>query len=299
MRADPVMIIKGLLGAADVRGGPTDEQRRVIQSLATGYLGLEIDVDALAACSPEELASVVDTDDRHRIIDLVILVEFCRHPDDPMQADQAERYVDALGGEAMAQVARDIQTGHRERVMADWARFGGGATSIQSVADTDLGSELRSLEHCPAGSLGRGLFDFYADLGVPFPGEPDGGPATLAFHDVTHVLTGYGTTPSDEVALQAMLTAATGFDQHFSALVASLSLFEGAAFDLPGFIPKEGVLDRPGAADELADAFRRGEACTGDISTVDFMDRKNEPLVSIQHEFGLILPPSISPSATL
>ena len=67
-----------------------------------------------------------------------------------------------------------------------------------------------------------------------------------------------------------MLTAATGFDHHFSSLVASLALFEAAALDFPGFVPKEGVLDRPGASDELADAFRRGAACNGDISTIDF-----------------------------
>lgn len=286
------MIVRGLLGAADVGGGPTAEQRRVIQSLATGYFGLAVDLATLEPCSPSELASVVDADDRHRVIDLVILAEFCRHPNDPDQADQAERYIDALGGEDLAQVARDVQTGHRELVMADWARFGEAPVGIESVDDADLGSELRTLEHCPAGSLGRSLYDFYADLGVPFPGEPDGGDPSLAHHDVTHVLTGYGTTPPDEVALQAMLTAASGFDHHFSGLVASLALFESAAFDLPGFDPKEGVLDRPGAADELADAFRRGEACTGDISTVDFMARRDEQLAAIQAEFGVVPPPA-------
>ena len=41
------MIVGGLLGAATVGDGPTPEQHRVIQSLATGYLGLELDLDAL------------------------------------------------------------------------------------------------------------------------------------------------------------------------------------------------------------------------------------------------------------
>ena len=285
------MIVGGLLGAATVGDGPTPEQHRVIQSLATGYLGLELDIDALEPCTSGELATVVDDDDRHRVIDLLILVEFCWHPSLAEQADQAERYIEALGGEGLAQVARDVQTGHREQVMADWIRFGETATGIESVDGADLGSELRSLEHCAEGTLGRGLFDFYVDLDVPLPGEPDGGDPSLAHHDVTHVLTGYGTTPPDEVALQAMLTAASGFDHHFSGLVASLALFEPATLDFPGFVPKEGVLDRPGAAEELADAFRRGEACTGDISTIDFMARKDEQLASIQDEFGVVPPP--------
>ena len=87
-----------------------------------------------------------------------------------------------------------------------------------------------------------------------------------------------------------MLTAATGFDHHFSSLVASLALFEAAALDFPGFVPKEGVLDRPGASDELADAFRRGAACNGDISTIDFLVRRDEQIVEIRAEFDLVPP---------
>ena len=290
MHDDPVMIVRALLGASDVGSGPTAEQIRVIRSLAGGYLGLELDLDALDPCTPEELAATVDERGRHRVIDLLILVELCRHPSDPAQADAVERYVDALGGEELAVVARDIQTGHRERVMEDWARFAESPQSLHGVSDDELGSELRSLAACRPGTLGRGLYDFYADLGVPFPGEPGGGSPTLAHHDVTHVLTGYGTTPPDEVALQAMLTAASRFDHHFSGLVASLALFESAAFDLPGFVPKEGVLDRPGAADELADAFRRGEACSGDISEVDYLARRDDLLVDIQAEYGVVPP---------
>ena len=83
----------------------------------------------------------------------------------------------------------------------------------------------------------------------------------------------------------------SGFDHHFSGLVASLALFESNAFDIPGFEGKEGALDRPGAADELADAFRRGDACTAYISTVDFFERKDDLLVDIQAEFGVVPPP--------
>ena len=291
MATDGLMIVRGLLGAADLGSGPTEEQRGIIQSLAAGYLDVDGTIDAVAPCSPDELAAVVDETDRHRVIDLLILVEFCRHPSDPAQADKAELYINALGGHDLAIVARDVQTGHRERVMEDWARFGDGVPRLRSEDDGEVISELRSLQYCPPGSLGRALFDFYRELDVPFPGETNGGDVSLAFHDVTHVLTGYGTTPPDELALQALLTAAGGFDHHFSGLVASLALFESAAFEISGFVPKEGALNRPGAADELADAFRRGAACTGDISTVDLFDRKDEQLASIQREFALVPPP--------
>ncbi len=285
---DERIIIGALLGAADIGSGPTTEQNRVIASLAKGYLGLDLDISTVAPIKPAELAAAVDDDDRHRVIDLLILVEFCRHPIDPAQADRVEAFVDALGGEDLALVARDVQTGHRENVMADWARFGEGTPKIAELPDEQVVSELRSLGTCPEGSLGRGLYDFYIGLGIPFPGEPDGGAVSLAHHDFTHVVTGYGTTPPDELALQAMLTASANFDHHFSGLVASLALFEAAAFEIDGFVGKEGVLDRPGAADELADAFRRGSACTGDFTTIDVMARRNDSLEAIRAEFGVI-----------
>jgi hypothetical protein len=280
-------IVAGLLGAASVGDGPTAEQRRVIDSLAHGYLGVKVDLDAISPLEPDALAAVVDTHDRHRVIDLLVLVEFCRHPDDPAQADRVDAYVARLGHEDMALVARDVQTGHRERVMADWARFGQGARTLAGVEITEVGSFVHALANCRPGTLGRGLHDFYASQGLPFPGDPDGGDPSLAYHDFTHVLTGYGTTPPDEVALQAMLTAAAGFDHHFSSLVASLALFEAAAFTMPGFVAREAVLDRPGAADELADAFRRGDLCTGDISQVDFIARKDDLLADVRAEYNI------------
>ena len=70
-----------------------------------------------------------------------------------------------------------------------------------------------------------------------------------------------------------MLTSATRFEHHFSGLIASLSLYETGTFDILDITPKVAALDRPGAAAELAEAFRRGQACTGDFSALDHLAR--------------------------
>lgn len=283
-------VLAGLLGAADVGQGPTPEQLRVIESLARGYFGLDIEVKALLPIEAPELAAAIDAHDwraRHRAIDLLILVEFCRHPADPAQADRVEEYVGLLGSENLAAVARDVQTGHREQAIADWRRFGEPSRGLNGVDDEDVSSIVHGLSGCAAGTLGRGLYDFYLRHGVPFPGDPDGGDVTMAHHDFTHVVTGYTPTPPDEVALQAMLTAASNFDHHFSGLVGSLAALESATFELPGFVPREAVLDRPGAADKLADAFRRGSQCTGDIGAIDFWARRDDLLVDVRAEYNI------------
>ena len=70
--SENLAIVAGLLGAADVAQGPTTEQLRVIDSLARGYFGLDIDVKAIKPITPADLAAALESHDwraRHRVID--------------------------------------------------------------------------------------------------------------------------------------------------------------------------------------------------------------------------------------
>lgn len=51
----------------------------------------------------------------------------------------------------------------------------------------------------PDGTLGREYWKHITEVGFAFPGEPDGIPDTVAYHDVSHVLTGYSTKPEGEI----------------------------------------------------------------------------------------------------
>jgi hypothetical protein len=280
-----------LLGAAQVGDGPTAEQRSVVTHLLHGYFGSDVDLASLTPLEPDDLAARVDADDRKRVVDLLIVVEFCRHPGDAAQADRVEAYAAALGvDEPFVAVGRDALTCTQEQLMADWSRFREAPPVEPGLPDSDdeLAARLRGLAGCPPGSLGRGFADFYQRWNLTFPGEPGGGDVGLVAHDFTHVLAGYEPDPPGEVALQAMLTSATGFEHHFSSLVASLSLYEAGKFDILELQPKVGALDRPGAAAELADAFRRGAQCACDFSTIDHLARADEPLDAVREECGII-----------
>ena len=93
--------------------------------------------------------------------------------------------------------------------------------------------------------------------------------------------------PDIPLLLQAMLTAATGFEHHFSGLIASLSLFETGTFDIDDIVPKSGALDRPGAPAELGEAFRRGSECAGDFSSLDHLARVDDLLDDVRRDFGI------------
>jgi hypothetical protein len=288
--ADGITIARGLLGAAQVGEGPTAEQTAVVQSLLYGYFGIDADPTELPPLSAAELAAAVDDADRKRIVDLLVVVEFCRHSDGEAQARRAEEYARALGvDEPLLVVARDALTEGHERVMADWVRFREASSEEPGLpaGDAELAARLRSLQECPAGSLGHAYFDFLAGQGIAFPGEAGGGDSSLVAHDFSHVLAGYHTDGPSELALQAMLTSATDFEHHFSGLVASLALYESGKFDILDLVGKVGALARPGASEELADAFRRGAECACDFSAIDHLARADDPLDAVRNDCGI------------
>lgn len=288
---DGIDVARGLLGAADVGDGPTDEQRSVITNLLHGYFGSEVDAATLEPLGPDELAAQVDADDHRRVVDLLVLIEYCRHPGDPAQADRIEEYARALHEDnPFLLVARDALVATQAEVMADWSRFRDPEQYEPGAAaeDAELGARLRGLADCAPGTLGRAYFDFYDRWQIPFPGEEGGGNAGLVVHDFTHVLAGYEPDAPGELALQAMLTSATGFEHHFAGLVASLSLYEAGKFDILGITATVAALERPGAAAELAEAFRRGGECTGDFSTINHLARVDDPLDAVRADCGIL-----------
>lgn len=288
--AEPVA--RGLLGAATVDGGPTDEQLGIIGALLHGYFGVDTDVGSLDPLDPVGLAAAVeDPKARHRLVELMILLEFSRHPGSEAMADRVEEYAAALGvHEKMQIVARDALESARSELNADYNRYHDPydiEPQFAGAEDAEMAKRLRELEHCPPGSLGRAYFDFYQRYNLKFPGEPGGGDVIFVAHDFTHVLSGYEPDGPGELALQAMLVSATDGDHHFSNFCVSLSLHEAGLYDSDIVIDKVGTLARPGAPEELADAIRRGAQCSADFATIDHLSRVDEPLEDVRRDLSI------------
>jgi ubiquinone biosynthesis protein Coq4 len=287
-----IPVARGLVGVASVAGGPTEQQRRLISTLLHSYFGVAADASRFDPMTADELAEIVpDEKTAQLLVQAMIVLEFCRHPATPEMADSVERYAGALGvSEPMLAVGRSAAESARDAVIADWSRFREAPrieASISGHDDVALAARLRDLARCPAGSLGRGYFDFYERYGLNFPGEPDGGTATLVSHDFAHVLAGYEPNAVDEIALQAMLTSSTSGDTHFSGLVASLGLYEVGMLPFPGIDPKTQALARPRAAEELAHAVRRGSACSGDFQDIDHLEMADESIDKVRHQLNI------------
>ena len=148
MRHD-LAVARGLLGSTLVGSGPTGEQQRGIDCLIHGYLGLDASVATLEPLDPAGLAAAVPDADRQRIIDLLIVVELCRHPNDPAQAVLTEAYARALGAEGgWLEAAHDALAGALDRVAADYTRLAAvpkiepqlvGVVGTDQEADAEIG----------------------------------------------------------------------------------------------------------------------------------------------------------------
>lgn len=296
-------VVRAMLGAADVDGGPTGEQLAVIGALARTYFGAELNAATVAPLGPEEVAAAfTDPAQRRRVRELLVLVELCRHPTSAAQVDRVDAYAAALGesGPGLA-IARDLVTGGIATASADFNRFLGEVSGpllepqlaarygvALDAPGPELVARLRGFADLPEGTLGRAYLAFYAQYGFDIPGVDLSTPAIFVSHDMCHVIGGYEPIGVEEIALGAMQLAITDSDTHWMQFMGNLGVHEAGYIDGGGkLVPKEGTLSRPGAAETLAHAFWRGAQCTGDFTTVDHLARAHEPLEAVRASFGI------------
>ena len=164
--------------------------------------------------------------------------------------------------------------------------------------DPELAGRWAALEHCPPGSLGRSVWEFYRGRGFNFPGTPNSVPPRLAQHDFVHVLADYGTTVESEIEVFALIARADEEPRSFSLLVAVLALFEGGYLEkgLGAFRadPDHLSADPPEMGIRLGNAIDRGgevawtfhEQGGIDLLGVDWFARADDDLRSVRHDFG-------------
>jgi hypothetical protein len=297
-------VVGALRGAVDVDGGPTDEQLAVIGAVALGAgAPVAFDPTAPVALEPSEAcAAITDPRDRRRARELMVVLELCRHPLSSAQVDRVEAYASALGeeGPGIATV-RDLVSAGAATAAADLHRFIGtvtpdlaeaslrdyGAAGPDPEADAALGRRLRALHDLPSDTLGHQYVEFYVRNGIELPGEGEDRPNLFVGHDMCHVIAGYEPTGQGEIALGAMQLALTDSDAHWIAMLGNLAVHEAGFLGTGTLVPKTGTLTRPGAVELLADAFRRGEACTGDFTTADHLALVELPIDEVRARFGV------------
>jgi len=298
--------VGGLLGVCDVDGGPTEEQLVVLQAIVSQvWRRPDLDLRAQTPLGPAQLAAAVQSPtDRRHFQEMIVTLEACRHPLLDAQLERAEAYETAIGiiGPDAALFRTMVDEG-TDRAKADFARFLNGSVedrvepSLRDIAvpegssEPELVARIEKLRACAPGTLGHAYVEFYEIAGLPFPGV-EATPMNHFYvgHDMTHVISGIGTTAEAEVALSAFLMAMVDDSVNRSALLASLIVHEAGFGDSNKVKAEQGILARPGAAELLAAEIARGGECSADFSRVDHFAMADRPLAEIRAEFGVLTP---------
>ncbi len=312
-------LTRGVLAAIAPAGGPTELQRLLVGAAfaaMTGHAPITadqppIDPDGFAAGMAQRNEAF-----RTRILQTMILGALVLRPLEPAVAERVEAFARALSvDDGMLRVAQRFATGQLGLAAVDFDRNGytagwsaervealhtstGLAEAWQQASDdADLAARWAALEHLPAGTLGRGVWELYRARGFAFPGEPGSAPPLLAQHDWVHVLTDYGTRVESELEVFAVIARANDDPRGFSLLAMVVSLFETGylATGAGLFEAFPGQLSADGMAVRVADALRRGALSHGpdgqpdvDLLALDWFALADQPIPELRRRFGLV-----------
>ena len=304
---DVEVVVRGLVGAVDVDGGPIDEQLNVLRAVTTHLFERDdLDLGSITPLGPEETASkLTDPGARRRFAEVMFTLEMCRHPMADAQVARCEAYSAALGS-SPAEVEifrRQIDEGVK-RAAADFDRFFDGyavdrsepafraSAAAPPAPDPELVARVERYHELPEDTVGWCLADFYASHGFAVPGSEITRNTYLYFdHDHIHVISGIAPTGMGEIALGGFQIAMDDNPASTFAFFSPLVLHESGLSAFDEIVPKASTLERPYAAELLGREMARGAATTADFAWVDHLSMAERPLAEVRAEFG-VQPPA-------
>jgi hypothetical protein len=282
----------------------TTEEAALIEGLAQLH-GQRLHADRLPAVSFDELArAVTDPHQRKRAVQLAIIMSLVEGEPKTASSSAVSRLASALdvseqGLRVLDEVAHSRALLARLDMVRRVQRFAerGGRPGFLRIAlptllglggDPELAARYYALAQYPEGSLGRALFQHFYDHDFAMPGERGGLPELMLFHDVGHVVSGYGVDPQGEIQ-QAAFQAGFARTDGFTFLLFGVLQFHLGLRITPVAYGERGYFD---VAKVLA-ALARGAACKVDFSDrFDFFAHAREPLTALRQRWGVTPPPA-------
>lgn len=311
--AEVALLLRGVVSAVSGPQGLTPLQDLLIRATFHSMTGYDVEPLAGMTISAADFARGLARRNeifRTRMVQVMLLCAFAVRPLPGDVAARLRSFAEALkvrddmvdvavqyASDALDLASVDFaRNGYLESVSAD--RLAALHTASLSSAwgqvtdDPALAGQWASLAGLPAGTLGRGVADFYRDRGFTFPGLPGSAPPLLAQHDWVHVLAGYGTALENEIEVFGFMARANDDPRAFSLLAMVVSLFETGylAAGAGLFEADPGHLRTSGTAIRLADAMRRGALTEGshDFLDLDWFALADRPVAVVRAEIGLV-----------
>jgi hypothetical protein len=308
------LLAAAIVGACRLEGNwPTPLQPQLLQVLFENLLGYKADFHTLAPARSDDVAAAMPSpEQRHELVELMVLLELlCRPIPAPLRGS-VERWAADLGVDDNGLLlVRDLAAEAKARATADFYRlnwigdgdpqddphfqellthYGTAAYALTVEADPTITARWQALADCPAGSLGQALHGFYQDRGFSLPGVVGAGNEALAHHDWIHVITGYGTTPLGEMQVTGFMAAASPSPGAMLGFLGAVCIWETGLLRSVVVTPSHHTsLADAGSCEQLAAAIARGSRCKVDpLVGIDYFSIADRPLEAIRHDWGLL-----------
>lgn len=281
--------LRAMVMVARAPGTIAPAARALIGAAQKVLLGTDADIDHLDGIAPADLARALARPEiRRQLVQGMVVVSMSEGEPPTAQSELVDRFATALAVESPALRALRRLASHdlllyklcvlRNGHMPDMLRDQYALQGITGVAkallglkglaeEPELAARYHALERLPEDRLGKRLWHHYQDNGFKFPGEKGGFPEAGVYHDVSHVLAGYNTTPEGETLIGAFIA---GYrerrpDHGFFTLMFVVSIFSTGVDVTPiGVGAREGVIGN--VAEQFFAAIERGAAMGTDLS---------------------------------
>lgn len=295
------------------RSGLARPQRAMLDAAQQLVLETALDVETLLPIEAEELASHFDDSAQARqLIRLMVAMSLADGPPSEEQVALVSSFAAALNVrepavKVVGHLAKNrlllfrlsfARRSHVRIYLRNTYRLLGGVVPVIKALlrfrgvigeDSELAARFHALGNLPKETLGHHFYRHCKDLGLPFSGEKGGFPLGALYHDFTHVLAGYDTSPEGEMKAAAFQA---GFTQHeadfFTALFAIV--IHTAGINLAPF-PMPVVLGRIGQGSLALDvlhALQRGAAMKVDLgNNWDFWEYVELPIEVARERLGV------------
>ncbi len=267
---------------ATASGHFDETERRLIETAQQVY-GTSVDLETLGPITPEELAAAIrEPALRRQLVRGMVVLSLVDGEASPAEVALVDRFASALEVKspdlralrhladenlvrARFDIARRFFAREKGLEMAREKGLGWVVRSLAAMAglreDAGIAARYRALRDAPDGSLGRAYAEFIRDNQFSFPGEKGSPPEMVALHDLTHVLSGYGTTPEGELQVLAFHAGCRREEKDpFSFLMFGIAEFHLGLAMSPVAAVSRGKFDPV----LFFAALRRGTACTID-----------------------------------
>ena len=285
--------------------------RRLIEAGQKVLLGTAEPLDGLASITPEELASAIERPEiREQLVSGMVVASLAAGEPPHGQAEAVREFANALHVKgpqlsAIEKLANHdvlffklcvLRNGHMPDMIKNQYHQGGLLGVVKALAglrglreDPEVSARFRQWEKLPPDSLGAHVFRHYRNNGFALPGEKGGFPEAGLYHDITHVLAGYDTTPQGETLVGGFIA---GYREKrpdhglFTALFV-LSIFSAGVDVTPiGVGTATGTVG--GVAERFLLAIERGSALREDLSDDwNFWDYIELPLEEARVRLGV------------